>query len=161
MSKKDLSNPELFINRELSWLEFNQRVLDEGLSSDTPLLERLKFLAIVSSNLDEFFMVRVAGLVQQRGAGVRKKDISGMTAKQQLDQICDRAHEMVRDQTAAIKDVLGQLKPHGINLIRAENWTDNQKKYLQNYFISEIMPILTPVAVHTNEPVFYAAVRIG
>ena len=80
MAKKpDLKSPELYINRELSWLEFNDRVLREGLRDDVPLLERLKFLAIVSSNLDEYFMIRVAGLVQQHAAGVRRPDVSGMT----------------------------------------------------------------------------------
>ncbi|HYW79946.1 MAG TPA: hypothetical protein VE890_10245, partial [Thermoguttaceae bacterium] len=84
MAKKDLSLPALYINRELSWLEFNDRVLQEGLSDDLPLLERLKFLAIVSSNLDEFFLVRVAGLMQQRSANVRRRDPAGMTPVQQL-----------------------------------------------------------------------------
>src|SRR5512137_158187 len=91
---KDLKSPELYINRELSWLEFNDRVLQEGLHDDLPLLERLKFLAIVSSNLDEFFMVRVAGLIQQRAAG-RRRDPSGLTPAQQLEAIGRRAHRMV------------------------------------------------------------------
>ena len=92
----------LYINRELSWLEFNDRVLREGLAEDLPLLERLKFLAIVSSNLDEFFMVRVAGLLQQRAAGVRRRDPSGMSPGQQLEQIGRRAHRMVAEQGEGI-----------------------------------------------------------
>ena len=87
MAKIDLKSPDFYFNRELSWLEFNDRVLREGLNEELPLLERLKFLAIVSSNLDEFFMIRVAGLMQQRAAKVRKRDIAGMTPTQQLQAI--------------------------------------------------------------------------
>src|SRR3990172_2148465 len=84
MGKNDAKSPERFFNRELSWLEFNDRVLQEGLSQDVPLLERLKFLAITSSNLDEFFMIRVAGLLQQRSAGVRKRDPAGLTPAREI-----------------------------------------------------------------------------
>ena len=95
MPKHPLKSPDLFINRELSWLEFNHRVLQEGLAEDLPLLERLKFLAIVGSNLDEFFLVRVAGLMRLRAAKVRRRDPSGMTPAEQLAAISRRAHRMV------------------------------------------------------------------
>ncbi len=91
------NSPHLFVNRELSWLEFNHRVLLEGLE-ELPLLERLKFLSIVSSNLDEFFMIRVAGLVQQTAAGIRKRDKSGLTPTQQLKHINLRVHKMIDTQ---------------------------------------------------------------
>src|SRR6056297_58341 len=105
-SKPKLGSADMYINRELSWLEFNDRVLQQGLDERLPLLERLKFLSIVSSNLDEFFMIRVAGLTQQRQAGVRKRDASGMTPNQQLQAISERTHEMVRVQSSAITDAL-------------------------------------------------------
>ena len=94
-TSQDLTAPELYINRELSWLEFNDRVLQQGRKTDLPLLERLKFLAIVSSNLDEFFLIRVAGLMQQRSAGVRKRGAAGLTPAQQLRRISQRVHTMV------------------------------------------------------------------
>ena len=98
MPKNPLKSPDLYINRELSWLEFNHRVLQEGLAEELPLLERLKFLAIVSSNLDEFFLVRVAWLMQRRAAKVRRRDPSGMTPAEQLAAISRRVHRMVDEQ---------------------------------------------------------------
>ena len=98
MPKNPLKSPDLYINRELSWLEFNHRVLQEGLDEDLPLLERLKFLAIVGSNLDEFFLVRVAWLMRRRAAKVRRRDASGMTPAEQLAAISRRAHRMVDEQ---------------------------------------------------------------
>ena len=122
MAKLDLDAPELYINRELSWLEFNDRVLQEGLSDDLPLLERLRFLAIVSSNLDEFFMVRVAGLIQQRAVG-RRRDPSGLTPAQQLEAISQRAHRMVAEQTEGIGRALALVRPRGLAVLEPEEWT--------------------------------------
>jgi polyphosphate kinase len=150
MGKKEIDAPELFINRELSWLEFNDRVLREGLSETVPLLDRLKFLAIVSSNLDEFFMIRVAGLMQQRGAGIRKRDFSGMTPHQQLGKISARVHQMVTEQTAGIKEVLGQLHDHGLHLVGSMDWSPRQKRNLQNYFDAEVQPVLTPILIQES-----------
>ena len=116
MAKPNLAAPELFINRELSWLEFNDRVMREGLSPSLPLFERLKFMAIASSNLDEFFMIRVAGLMQQRSAGIRKRDAAGMTPHQQLTAIGGRAHRLVADQTVGIKQALTELRRKGLTL---------------------------------------------
>ena len=107
MAKDPLKSPELYNNRELSWLEFNDRVLRLGLSPELPLMERLKFLAIVSSNLDEFFLVRVAGLMQRRSAGVRRKDPAGLTPNQQLQAIAERTHRMVAEQTEGIRAAYG------------------------------------------------------
>ncbi len=150
--KKKLNISELFVNRELSWLEFNNRVLQEGLDESLPLLERLKFLSIVSSNLDEFFMVRVAGLLQQKAAGVHRPDKSGLTPTQQLKDISQRVHKMMDTHTIAVRDILGKLKEHGISLIQRNEWTIEQRKYLREYFINKILPVLTPLSMQDLQP---------
>jgi polyphosphate kinase len=142
----------LFINRELSWLEFNDRVLREGLCESLPLLERVKFLAIVSSNLDEFFMIRVAGLVQQRAAGVRKRDISGMTPVQQLRAIAERVHRMTSEQTAGVREVLSLLAEQGLAVLDPPDWAPKQRRFLRSYFAAEVLPALTPLAVQELSP---------
>jgi polyphosphate kinase len=153
MSKDvDLKKPQLLINRELSWLEFNDRVLKEGLNEDLPLGEQLKFLSIVSSNLDEFFMIRVAGLRHQQASDPRKQSPSGHTPAQQLDLISKRVHTMVAEQTAGIKGVLTRLKKHGFSVLSRDDWTDEQALFLQQYFTAEIMPVLTPMAVEELKP---------
>jgi len=150
--KADLDAPDLYINRELSWLEFNDRVLRQGLSDDVPLMERLKFLAIVSSNLDEFFMVRVSGLARQRAARVRRRDISGLTPAEQLDGISRRVHRMVQDQAAGIRDVLGRLAHHGLRVVDLAAWTAGQRRFLETHFAGEIHPTLTPMAIQRLDP---------
>jgi len=152
MAKDPLKAPELYINRELSWLEFNDRVLREGLSEELPLLERLKFLAIVSSNLDEFFQVRVAGLMQQRAAGVRRTDPAGLTPAGQLVQINQRVHRMVEDQARGIRDCLGRLAEHGVHVYERRDWDDQKREFLAGYFAKRIQPVLTPVAIQDLEP---------
>lgn len=149
---KKYNSQKLFLNRELSWLEFNNRVLQEGLDENLPLLERLKFLSIVSSNLDEFFMVRVAGLMQQKDAGIRRKDKSGLSPSQQLKTICQRVHKMMDTHTIAVKDILEKLKMHGLFIIQRKDWTIEQRKFIENYFIYEIMPVLTPLAIQELQP---------
>jgi polyphosphate kinase len=151
--KKDLRSPENFINRELSWLEFNDRVLREGLSPAVPLLERLKFFAIVSSNLDEFYMVRVAGLMQQRAAGLRRRDPAGMTPRQQLAAIAERAHRMLEEQNAGIREVLDALADHGLHVLDAADWTPEQRQFLRSFFANEVQPVLTPMAVEELDPI--------
>ncbi|MBM4040496.1 MAG: polyphosphate kinase 1 [Planctomycetes bacterium] len=148
----DLDAPELFLNRELSWLEFNDRVLREGLSDDVPLLERLKFLAIVSSNLDEFFMVRVAGLKQQVAAGATARDPSGLTPAEQLERISRRAHQMAAEQGAGIRDAFARLADHGLHVLPAAAWTSEQRNFLRSYFTTEVLPVLTPLAVEELHP---------
>lgn len=152
MPKSELRNPELYINRELSWLEFNDRVLREGLNEELPLLERLKFLAIVSSNLDEFFMIRVAGLMQAREAGVRRRDVAGLTPAQQLEAICLRTHRMMAEQAAGIRRAVEQLAGHGIRVLEAKDWTEDQQKWLKSFFAKEVLPVLTPLAVEQLDP---------
>lgn len=152
MARKELQSSELFINRELSWLEFNHRVLQEGLCETLPLLERLKFLSIVGSNLDEFFMIRVAGLMQQVSAAVRRRGPAGMTPSQQLEEIKARAHRMVAEQTAGIREVLGKLAGHGLYVREAPDWSADQRRFLRSYFSSEILPVLTPLAIEELQP---------
>jgi len=152
MGKNHAKAPERFINRELSWLEFNDRVLREGLSDDLPLLERLKFLAITSSNLDEFFMIRVAGLRQQRSAGIRRHDPAGLTPAQQLAAISRRTHRMVAEQNAGIREVFSKLADHGLHVLQPQQWTPQQRKFLDSLFAREILPVLTPLAVDQLDP---------
>ena len=152
MAKHDLTSPDLYFNRELSWLEFNDRVLREGLSEDLPLLERLKFLAIVTSNLDEFFLIRVAGLMQQRSARVRRRDFSGMTPVEQLTAISERTHRMIAEQAEGIREALGKLARQGLHVVEPEDWTAEQQQFLQARFSRQILPILTPLAMQDLDP---------
>ncbi len=152
MSDIDLKSPELYLNRELSWLEFNDRVMQEGLADETPLMERLKFLAIVSSNLDEFFMIRVAGLMQQRSADVTHPDPSGMTPSEQLTAISHRVHRMVKDHTAGVEKALKLLAEHGIHVLETRRLNPQQEKLLRQHFAREILPVLTPLAVEELDP---------
>ncbi|ABZ82851.1 polyphosphate kinase [Heliomicrobium modesticaldum Ice1] len=151
--RKSFNRAEYYINRELSWLEFNQRVLEEAIDKTNPLLERLKFLAIVSSNLDEFFMVRVAGVQDQKEAGLLKRDPSGLTPAAQLKLIAERTHRMVQDQYAHLmNNLLPELEAKGIRFLRCEELNHNQKSFVENYFDEVIYPVLTPLAVDQSRP---------
>ncbi len=152
MAKSKPPAPELFFNRELSWLEFNERVLQEGCAPEVPLLERLKFLAIVSSNLDEFYMVRVAGLRQQKRAGLRRRDPAGLTAAEQLAAIARRVHKMVADQEKAIAAVLAALARHNLSIVEAKDWSPEQRRLLRAHFANELLPVLTPLAIEELAP---------
>ena len=150
--KINLDKPEYYLNRELSWLQFNKRVLELAQRENQPLLERLKFLAIFSSNLDEFFMIRVAGLTQQVDAGLRKKEKSGLTPRQQLDEISVRTHELVEQHTQSVKELIEQLKTPGLHILRRDEWTLEQRRYIKQYFQHEVLPGLTPLAVEKLSP---------
>jgi polyphosphate kinase len=147
-----LEQAELYINRELSWLAFNRRVLEQGLRASLPLLERLKFLAIFSTNLDEFYMIRVAGLMQQTAAGVRKKEPSGLTPRQQLDAVAQAAQELMLQHTQAANSLLDELRQHGLNVIRRNEWSKEHREYLRDFFENEMLPVLTPLAVQELDP---------
>ncbi|KPQ38400.1 MAG: polyphosphate kinase Ppk [Phormidium sp. OSCR] len=148
-----LRDPKNYFNRELSWLEFNYRVLYEALDDRTPLLERLKFMAIVSMNLDEFFMVRVAGLKQQVKAEVRKLTPDGRSPQQQLNDISDRLHPIFAEQHQHFQTILRpQLAEHGIYLLDYIDLNQEQRTYLQTYFEDKIFPVLTPLAVDPGHP---------
>ena len=154
--KIDLRKPEYYFNRELSWLEFNYRVLHEALDSRTPLLERLKFLAIFSSNLDEFFMVRVAGLKQQQEAQVSKLTPDGRTPTDQLEEISQRLRILVKQQDQHLEKVLkGELAANNIHLVNYVDLNQQQREYLQSFFSDHIFPVLTPLAVDPSHPFPY------
>jgi polyphosphate kinase len=139
-----------FLNRELSWLEFNQRVLDEATDETTPLLERLRFLAITASNLDEFFMVRVGGLKLLQEQGITKPDPSGLSPRQQLTAISVRAHKFASDQQLIFKEVESKLQEVGIRRLRGTELTERRLKAVEQVFESEIFSVLTPMAVSTE-----------
>jgi polyphosphate kinase len=148
--------PRLLINRELSWLAFNDRVLHEARDIRTPLLERLKFLSIVSTNLDEFYMVRVAGLRRQVAAGVTHPTPDGMTAQEQLDAIDDRVKVLVSSQRECLYDVvLPALEQHGIRLVRMDELSPSEWAIVDQFFESQVFPVLTPLAVDPAHPFPY------
>jgi len=148
-----LRDPQYYFNRELSWLEFNNRVLQEAIDPRTPLLERLKFMAIFSSNLDEFFMVRVAALKQQVEAKVQKLTADGRTPSEQLEAIHQRLLPMVIEQHQHFEKVLRpQLARAGIYILDYMDLNQEQRTYLQNYFEEQIFPVLTPLAVDPGHP---------
>ncbi len=142
-----------FLNRELSWLDFNQRVLDEALRDDLPLLERLKFLAITASNLDEFFQVRVGGLMLLRRSGRRMPDASGLTPAKQLAAIRERVLRMGADQYALLNDaILPALEAAGIRMLRPQDLDHTQAAQVAAAFEETILPLLTPLAVDPDGP---------
>lgn len=141
-----------YTNRELSWIEFNQRVLDEAKREDKPLLERLKFLAISSANTDEFFQVRVGGLTLLKSTGSHKKDIAGMTALQQLAAIRKRIRLQINEQyTLLNKELLPQLDTHGIHISRPKTLITSLLDQLHRKFTREILPLLTPLSYEEND----------
>ncbi|XWK87147.1 MAG: polyphosphate kinase 1 [Phormidium sp.] len=149
----NLKDPEYYFNRELSWLEFNYRVLHEGLDERTPLIERLKFLAIFSSNLDEFFMVRIAALREQLEAQVTKLSPDGMSTKEQLTAISQRLRPLVELQHKHFEQELRpSLAKHGVHILDYVDLNQEQRIYLQNYFDEQIFPVLTPLAVDPGHP---------
>lgn len=149
----DLRDPALYINRELSWLEFNYRVLEEALDADVPLLERVKFLAIFANNLDEFFMIRVSGLREQVAAGVVETPADGLTPAQQLVAIRKRLLPMLDLQYRCYHDdILARLREHNVYLVSHDELESEHKEALQLYFDSEIFPVLTPLAVDPGRP---------
>lgn len=152
MTKLSLIKPEYFYNRELSWLKFNLRVLKEAMVKDTPLLERLKFIAISASNLDEFFMVRVAGLWNSFDNGVEKCDASGLSVKAQLEEISESAHEQVRTQTKYLLALLAEMDTVGLHFRRVADLSDLGKDWLEEYYREVIYPVLTPMAVDASRP---------
>ena len=144
---------EHFINRELSWLAFNQRVLDEVLNEENPLLERLKFFCIVSSNLDEFFEVRVAGIKQQIEAGSTQLSVDGLSPVETFRAISSRAHRMVADQYACWqKQLRPQLAEQGIRFLKPAELDEVDRRWLENFFRSEVQPVLTPLAIDPAHP---------
>ena len=151
---KDFGNTEYFTNRELSWIKFDERVLGEARDKTYPLFERLKFLSISASNLDEFFMVRVASLVDMVNAGYTKKDIAGMSAKTQLSYILDETQRLVASQYSTFnKSIVPELKIKGIRFVlKHEDLSAKQIKFVDDYFEKNVYPVLTPMAVDSSRP---------
>ncbi|MDU7216175.1 MAG: polyphosphate kinase 1, partial [Dialister sp.] len=141
-----------YLNRELSWLQFNKRVLQEAVDDSNPLLEKLKFLAITSSNLDEFFMIRVAGLKHQTENNITRRDIANMTPAEQIESISETCQQLVARQYVYLKDILGMLQKEGLSFVKPEEITGEQMKWLESYFEREIFPVVTPMAVDSSHP---------
>ncbi len=149
----DLDNPDLYLNRDLSLLEFNWRVLQQALDPSVPLLERLNYLCISSTNLDEFFEVRVAGLIQQIEISDLYIEADQVTPQEALKLIKARAHEIVEEQYQILNDVLlPELEQEGIQVLSRANWTPEQTKWLRTYFLEEIAPILSPMGLDSAHP---------
>ena len=152
----DLTDTRFYINRELSWLEFNQRVLLQALDATHPLLERVKFLSIVATNLDEFFMVRVATLLRKFRAASGDVSPDGLDTGQQLDAIRERAAQMMRDMSSCWTTVLQPaLAEHDIRLLERSAYTDAIRAHLRTYFRQNIHPVLTPLAFDPGHPFPY------
>jgi len=154
MASIDYTKPEYYTNRELSWLDFNMRILGEARDKTNPLFERLKFLSITASNLDEFFMIRVASLKDMVHARYEKPDISGMKPEEQLDKIQEKAHHLVGLQYSTYnRSLLPSLKNAGLELVTAHEFlTEEQKEYVDRYFEENVYPVLTPMAMDSSRP---------
>jgi polyphosphate kinase len=153
-------NTDTLINRELSWLEFNRRVLGEAQDESVPLLERVKFLAIFSSNLDEFFMIRVAGLKRRLHAGDRERGPDGLTPAEILQGVAERTHELVAQQHRCfLEDVQPRLAAEGIRILRPKDVDATQQRFLEDYFRRNLLPVLTPLAIDPGHPFPYLANR--
>jgi polyphosphate kinase len=148
----DLTSPERFINREISWLGFNERVLEEAYNVNHPVLERLRFLSISASNLDEFFMVRVAGLRGQVRAGIKAISPEGLTPEQQLAAINERVAKLMQWQQDKWLDLIVELKEAGIAVVGADEITPSEKRWLDSYFTAHLYPVLTPIAIDPAHP---------
>jgi polyphosphate kinase len=148
----NLDDPALYLNRELTWLAFNHRVLHMADDDNTPLLERVKFLAIVSNNLDEFHMKRIGGLKQQIAAGLRTPTADGRTPAEQLANCQAEVRAMHREQNRIFRIVLGKLEQNGIRLVKYESLTDEEKKSQRSNYIENIFPLLTPLAMDPSHP---------
>jgi polyphosphate kinase len=149
----EVHDPKLFLNREISWLAFNERVLAEARDATLPLLERLKFLSIVSSNLDEFFMVRVAGVKQQILGGVAETAADGMLPSEQLAAIAERTHAMVAERDRVwLEELRPKLLAQGISIPGSTDWNQEQRAAARAHFTNQVFPALTPLAVDPGHP---------
>ena len=144
--------PQNFFNRELSWLEFNKRVLDEARNEENPLLERVKFLSIFNSNLDEFFMVRVASLLRKYKDNIDSVDIAGMNPSQQLEKIIEKVRFLVQEQYNCYNELTRLLSLKHIKIHKYKNLCEKSKKYIDDYYEREIYPVLTPMVIDSARP---------
>lgn len=150
----DLRNPEFYMNRELSWMQFDERILEEARDTSLPLFERLKFLAITASNLDEFFMIRIASLKDMKNAGYKKPDIAGMTPKMQLNALAEVTHDFVAEQYSTFtRMLLPKLLEEGLRFVKHhEDLSEEEKAFVDEYFKENVYPVLTPMAVDSSRP---------
>ena len=153
MNKSVFDQPDNFTNRELSWLEFNQRILGEARDRKNPLFERMKFLSITASNLDEFFMVRIASLKDMVNAGYQKNDIAGMTAQEQLRALNEKMQAFCEKQyTTYNRALLPKLSEEGLEIISFSELSEKEMDFLEEYFHKNIYPVLTPMAIDSSRP---------
>jgi len=149
----DLTSPEQYFNRELSLLEFHARVLEQSKDESMPLLERLRFLTISSTNLDEYFEIRVAGLKQQLNYDLPRNEPDGMSAAETLRAVSQRAHELVSEQYRVLNDVLlPALAEAGIRVLKRAEWNDRQQRWIKRFFRSEVLPVLSPIGLDPAHP---------
>lgn len=153
------AKPENFVNRELSWLNFNLRVLQEAQGERNPLLERLRFIGITGSNLDEFFMIRIAGLKQQQESNADKRDAAGLTAEEQLSRAADVIRELVKKQYGYLSNLLKELADHDIHFVTIDDLPDKSREWVEQYFHHTIYPVITPLAVDPSHPFPFLASR--
>lgn len=144
--------PQNFFNRELSWLEFNKRVLDEARNEENPLLDRVKFLSIFNSNLDEFFMVRVASLLRNHKKNIDSVDIAGMNPSQQLEKIIEKVRFLIEEQYSCYNELTRLLSLKNIKIHKYKNLCEKSKKYIDDYYEREIYPVLTPMVIDSARP---------
>ncbi len=153
MDRLDFTDPAHYINRELSWLEFNDRVLEEARDKGNPLFERLKFLSITGSNLDEFFMIRVGSIKDQLRAGFNRADFAGLTPKKQLTLISARAHDLVETMYSTWnKSLVPLLRKNGVFVLSGRDLNERQRAFAKEYFDSSAFPVLTPMAMDSSRP---------
>jgi polyphosphate kinase len=145
-------NPDRFVNREFSWLQFNRRVLEEAQNPHHPLLERVRFLSISAANLDEFFMVRVAGLAGQVREGITLRSPDGRTPEQQLDQILHEVESLQQDQQVSLATLMDLLRAEGIETVAASALTTDERTWLEDHFQAQIFPVLTPLSIDPAHP---------
>ena len=149
-----------YYNRELSWIDFNMRVLAAGMRADTPIMERLRFLAITGSNLDEFFMVRVAGVIDELRDSIIKPDASGLDAETLYPMLTKKIHDFMEKQYSYLKrSMLPSLKKEGIVFQMPDELNAREREYLDEYFHTEIYPVLTPLAIDRSRPFPFLANR--
>lgn len=154
-----MSSPERFVNREFSWLQFNRRVLQEAGNVRQPLLERLRFLSISAANLDEFFMVRIAGLAGQVRAGVGTRSADGRTPQEQLDLVLEEVGHLQEEQQARLRSLREELEKENIEIVRPASLSDNERQWLENHFLETIFPVLTPLSIDPAHP--FPSLRIS
>lgn len=153
MDTYNLDQPDLYISRELSLVEFNRRVLAQAVDKNNPLLERLRFICIASTNLDELFEIRVSGLKQQITLGALQTHPDNISPQETLRALSERMHELVDSQYKILNDeLLPELEREQIRFIRRTEWTEEQHKWLHHHFVNEILPIVSPIGLDPAHP---------